>query len=304
MVWRGDVLAFSFAFVFLFFRNHLADKGWTKTLYEIYYNHKEYYGFFPWNLDEPTRDKDFEALRTLGSILREAFPANGPVRVVFRVDMGHFHCENFADCQYPQATSRYAVDRLGSLVDLWNINSPHYWGNLREVRKLKGEGKVLYFYSGTPVVAEPLVQSTFWGWRGYKYEADGICFWNATDWGDWGTDAPPADPYTNAGGHYQGFSMIFYPGYKFGYDGPIPSVRLKAMRRGLQDFEYLRLIEKSGRKPRAELNQLADDLLLGKTIDYPKLRRTIYELLAGGTNSIAPSSRLCIGGSPNQSCGN
>ena len=38
-----------------------------------------------------------------------------------------------------------------------------------------------------PEVAEPLVQSAYWGWRGYKFEVDGICYWNATDWGDWDT---------------------------------------------------------------------------------------------------------------------
>lgn len=86
--------------------------------------------------------------------------------------------------------------------------------------------------------------------------------------------------------------MLFYPGVKFGYDGPIPSVRLKTMRRGLQDFEYLRLIEKNGKATRAELVRLADDLLLGKTIDYPKLRGAIYELLSGRTHSTALSS-LC-----------
>lgn len=113
------------------FRRHLAEKGWTRTLYQVYYNHKEYYGFFPWNLDEPTRDKDFDALRTLGEILHEGFPAHGPVRVVFRLDIGHFHCENVPDDEHPRATSRTAVSKLGSLVDLWNVNSPHYWANLR-----------------------------------------------------------------------------------------------------------------------------------------------------------------------------
>jgi hypothetical protein len=263
------------------FRNHLAEKGWTKTLYEIYYNHKEQYGFFPWDLDEPTRDEDFEALRSLGNILHEGFPANDPVRVVFRLDIGHFHCENVTNDAHPRATSRTAVTKLGALVDLWNINSLHYWANLAEVRKLKAAGKIVYFYSGTPVVTEPLLNAAFWGWKAYEYEADGICFWNATDWGDWGADAPPGDPYTNAGGHYQGFSMIFYPGAKFGYDGPIPSIRLKAMRRGLQDYEYLRMIEKSGRKTHADLNQMAEELQIGKAINYPKIRRAIYELLGG-----------------------
>jgi hypothetical protein len=261
------------------FRRHLAEKGWTRTQYQVYYNHKEHYTFFPWNLDEPTRPEDLQALIYLGKILQESFPKDDPVKVVYRLDIGHFHCENDPTCKYPSQTSAQAVQLLDPYVGLWNIGSPHYWANLPEVRKLKAQGNTLYFYSGTPQIDEPLVKSITWGWLGYKYEADGICFWNATDWGDWDTDAAPADPYTNAGGHYRGRSMIFYPGAKFGYDGPIPSVRLKTLRRGLQDFEYLRLIEQSGRTSRVELIKLAEELLLGKNVDYPKLRRTVYESL-------------------------
>ena len=259
-------------------RKHLAEKGWTRTLYEIYYNHKEGYDFFPWNLDEPTRDKDLDALRYLGSILKDSFPKDDPVHVAYRLDIGHFHCENVPDCKYPRETSRTVVDTLNPFVGLWNIGAPHYFANMPDVRKLKALGKIVYFYGSTPQVFEPLITAALWGWRGYKYEADGVCLWNATDWGDWDTDAAPADPYTNAGGRYAGASMIFYPGAKFGYDGPIPSIRLKTMRRGLQDFEYLKLIEKSGRKSRAELIALADELLLGKRIDYSALRSKIYDL--------------------------
>jgi hypothetical protein len=261
-------------------RKHFAAKGWTRTLYEIYYNHKEGYNFFPWNLDEPTRDKDLDALRSLGSILNDSFPAADPVKVAYRLDIGHFHCENVSDCQLPKETSRTVTDILSPYVRLWNIGAAHYFANLPEVRKLKAAGKTVYFYGSTPQVAEPLMAGVLWGWRGYKYEADGVCLWNATDWGDWDTDAPPADPYTNAGGRYAGASMIFYPGSKFGYDGPLPSIRLKAMRRGLQDFEYLRLTERSGKKNRQELVELSEKLLLGKNVDYPKLRAILLGVLS------------------------
>lgn len=266
------------------FRKHLAEKGWTRTQYQIYYNHKEHYNFFPWNLDEPTRDEDLDTLVYLGKILQESFPKDDPVKVLYRLDIGHFHCENDPSCRNPRQTSGRVVQLLDPYVGLWNIGSEHYWANLPEVRKLKQQGNTVYFYSGTPPVDEPLVKSTTWGWLGYKYEADGICFWNATDWGDWDTDAAPSDPYTNAGGRYRGFSMIFYPGAKFEYEGPIPSLRLKTLRRGLQDFEYLRLIEKDGRKSRPELIKLADDFLLGKNVNYPKLHQAIYEILIAGRN--------------------
>ncbi|MCI0626494.1 MAG: DUF4091 domain-containing protein [Acidobacteria bacterium] len=266
------------------FRDHLTEKGWNQTKYHIYYNHKEHYNFFPWNLDEPTRDQDLDALSYLGKILSECFPDDGKLDVLYRLDIGHFHCQNDATCRSPKETSAQVVEKLDPWVDLWNIGSPHYWANLPEVRKLRKLGNTMYFYSGTPRVTEPLASAIRWGWQGFKHEADGICFWNATDWVDWDTDAPPADPYSNAGGRYGGFSMIFYPGSKFGYDGPLPSMRLKTLRRGLQDFEYLRLIERNGKKTHDELIQLTDELLAGKKLDYPRARQTLYQALSGPAN--------------------
>jgi hypothetical protein len=262
-------------------RRHFAEKGWTRTLYEVYYNHKEYYGFYPWNLDEPTREKDLDALAYLGSILNEAFPANDGVQVAYRLDIGHYHCENVRDCKNTKDTSRAVTAALDPYIRLWNISANHYFANMTYIGKLKSRGKVVYFYGSTPRVAAPLADALLWGWEGYKYEADGVCVWNATDWGDWDTDEPPADPYTNAGGRYAGASMLFYPGSKFGYDGPIPSIRLKAMRRGLQDFEYLRLIEKSGKKSRPELVALSEGFLGDQNSGYAKLRGTVYGLLSG-----------------------
>jgi hypothetical protein len=52
------------------------------------------------------------------------------------------------------------------------------------------------------------------------------------------------------------------------------------MRRGFQDFEYLRLIEKNGAKSRPALAAMADEFLKSDGADYPKLRRALFELLS------------------------
>jgi hypothetical protein len=237
-------------------RRHFAEKGWTRPTYHIYYNHKEHYLFFPWNLDEPTREKDLEALRYVGEAVKEAFPNEGPVKVVYRLDIGHFFCRNNPECSRPRESSHRVIGILGPVVDLWNIGSGHFWPSTAEGRKLKAQGKTVFVYGPVaPPMEEALLQAVIWGWRGYKHEVDGVCLWNTTDWTSWDTDAAPEDPYLSGGGRYQGVSMIFYPGSKFDYDGPIPSMRLKAMRRGFQDFEYLRLIEERGLKTRQELDR-------------------------------------------------
>lgn len=56
-----------------------------------------------------------------------------------------------------------------------------------------------------------------------------------------------------------GDGVLIYPGTAAGIDGPIPGFRLKNLRRGAQDFEYLYLLEKAGQ--RAEAEKIAKSLL-------------------------------------------
>ncbi|MGN6544456.1 MAG: DUF4091 domain-containing protein, partial [Aureliella sp.] len=53
---------------------------------------------------------------------------------------------------------------------------------------------------------------------------------------------------------------LFYPSHS-GKGGPVPSVRLKAYRRGQQDVEYLNLLAQSLGKPRWEVGQMAREAL-------------------------------------------
>jgi hypothetical protein len=199
------------------------------------------------------------------------------------VDVGHFFCRNVPKgrCVRPSDTNERVVSTLAPFVDLWNFGSDHFFPNLDEARKVRAAThKPIWFYRAAEVREAPLIRSVFRGWQGYRYGVDGVCYWNATDWVDWNTDSPVADPYEAQGRHDRGQSMLLYPGSKFGYDGPIASIRLKAIRRGLQDFEYLQIIERKGLKSRAELVALMDQYLLGDQPDYAKLRRTVYDLVS------------------------
>jgi hypothetical protein len=263
------------------YRRHLAEKGWTKPTYQIYYNQKEAYGFFPFNLDEPTREKDMQALQQLAEIDQEAFPKKGPVKVALRVDVGHLLCKNVPPdrCSKPSTMNDRVVPALDPWVSVWNFGSDHFFFNAQEGQRLKAEGKTVWFYRAAEVIQSPLVRSVWRGWQGFRYGVDGTCYWNATDWVDWNTDKPFSDPYSFSAREDQGKSLLLYPGSKFGYDGPIPSIRFKAIRRGLQDFEYLKIIEAKGLKSHTELVEMMDRELLGPSANgYAALRRTIFDL--------------------------
>jgi hypothetical protein len=265
------------------YRRHLEEKGWTKPTYQIYYNQKAPYGFFPYNLDEPTDEKDLNALRQLLQIDREAFPLGGPVKVALRVDVGHLLCRNVPrdQCPHPSPMNERIVPALDSLVNLWNFGSGHFFYNAPEGQRRKAEGKTVWFYRPAETIQSPLVRSVWRGWQVLRYGVDGTCYWNATDWVDWNTDKPYSDPYSYSSREDTGKALLLYPGSKFGYDGPIPSIRFKAIRRGLQDFEYLKMIQAKGLKSRAELIEMMNsDLLSPNASRYPELRRAIFDLVS------------------------
>lgn len=48
-------------------------------------------------------------------------------------------------------------------------------------------------------------------------------------------------------GEYNGSGLLIYRGEPMGRSHPVPSIRLKAHRRGFQDYEYFWLLERAGR---------------------------------------------------------
>lgn len=99
-------------------------------------------------------------------------------------------------------------------------------------------------------------RSAPWVW--WKYECDLWYLWEiAYQWGQ-GREAPinqttveANNPWLNPFGQfasmiYPGTDSLFLPGDSRGWDGPIPSIRMKMLRRGLQDYEYLWLADSAG----------------------------------------------------------
>jgi len=53
-------------------------------------------------------------------------------------------------------------------------------------------------------------------------------------------------------GEYNGSGLLVYRGQPMGLAHPVPSIRLKAHRRGFQDYEYARMVERTGRNEQAD----------------------------------------------------
>lgn len=86
-----------------------------------------------------------------------------------------------------------------------------------------------------------------WPWIAWRYGVDGIFLWVGNFWND--------DPYRNPvnwTAALLGNGVLFYPGAMLptigfpAIEGPVSSFRMKALRRGLFDYEYFRLLRDAG----------------------------------------------------------
>ncbi len=106
----------------------------------------------------------------------------------------------------------------------------------------------------------PLIDARMLPMFCWKYKADGFEYWSPVSWGKnvrrtgKGPMWPdvPWDP--NTFGRYNGDGYLLYPGPG---GVPYPSIRLKALRDGLEDYEYLWLLRQLVQNARAEGRQSA-----------------------------------------------
>ncbi len=90
-------------------------------------------------------------------------------------------------------------------------------------------------------------------WIAWRYGISGLLYWGGMSY--WRqVDDPWTDPKTldrrgkdGRGPLYNGEGSIVYPGRAAGYEGIAPSLRLKALRDSIEDFEYLKILERGGR---------------------------------------------------------
>ena len=95
----------------------------------------------------------------------------------------------------------------------------------------------------------PLLNYRIPAWESRRCGLTGLLYWTVLFW-------PEGDPWANPLNYKQTFNsegLLFYPGVAAGVDGPVASMRLKALRDGLEDYEYLVLAGEAGKAKAAEL---------------------------------------------------
>ncbi len=103
-------------------------------------------------------------------------------------------------------------------------------------------------------------------WIAWSYDIRGLLYWGGMSYWQ-GVDDPWTDPKTldrrsgargTSGALFNGEGVLVYPGRAVGYEGIAPSMRLKALRDGIEDYELLALAARRGKG--AEARQVVADL--------------------------------------------
>jgi hypothetical protein len=107
-------------------------------------------------------------------------------------------------------------------------------------------------------IDQPLLNYRAPAWIAWSFGIRGLLYWGGMSFWQQ-VDDPWIDAATlvrdGSGGEtltYNGEGTIIYPGRAAGYDGIAASLRLKALRDSIEDYEYLAILERAGKSAEAQ----------------------------------------------------
>jgi hypothetical protein len=214
-------------------------------------------------LDEPHGHAAFEELRRRAAFVHAVQPG---LKVLCTTE--------------PRPRDRAWGPVAGS-VDIWVSLWPHFdEAAIAERQQAGDEG-----WSYTAVTQGPAgVRLPYWQldfslinyripmWLSWRYGLTGLLYWTTVYWEK---TNPWTDPKTY--GDYNGEGSLLYPGADVGFPGPIASMRLKAIRDGMEDYEYLHLL--AGLRGRSAPREFSDRLAASWTAwqESPAMLRGVRE---------------------------
>jgi len=174
--------------------------------------------------DEPQLDDpDFDRIVRIGNIIKKTAPN-------LKVFM-----------------TKWPTPKLFGIVDIWCLPFTEGAFNKQEIAERKTHGDKIFVYHNDPYIDTPLIDKRLYAWRYRLADIAGVyAWWNLTFW--------QKNPYDFS---FQverkgvrddtlkpGDGVLLYPN-PAGAGPPVNSTRWEAFRQGLEDYEYLYLLEKS-----------------------------------------------------------
>ncbi|HHX42109.1 MAG TPA: DUF4091 domain-containing protein [Armatimonadetes bacterium] len=163
-------------------------------------------------------------------------------------------------------TQNDAWGDLYGAVDIWCPLWPLF--KEESARKRQALGETVWCYTAlcqrdpTPwwLLDTPLLNYRVPTWIAWRYGIRGLLYWGGMAYWQQ-VDDPWTNPKTldrrnrrpdGKGPLYNGEGSLLYPGRAVGYDGIAESLRVKALRDSIEDYEYLAQLEAAGKRAQAD----------------------------------------------------
>jgi hypothetical protein len=141
-----------------------------------------------------------------------------------------------------------------SAVDIWAVLPKLFDSSDEAFRAARRAGNEIWAYTAlmqddfSPkwlIDFAPINYRIMPGFLSQSLGVTGLVYWSTTLW----SSDPWTDlDYVDSGGHHhQGEGLLIYPGRDVGVDGGVASMRLKWIREGVEDYEYVQLLKQAGR---------------------------------------------------------
>jgi len=210
--------------------------------------------FYTYLKDEPNTLDDYRYVQKWGKAIREAKPV---VKVLVVEQTWTAPGQGGADSAWGD---------LYGAVDIWcPLFSLHRQDSAAQRQAL---GEKIWTYTalcqGQPTpwwhTDFPLLNYRVPAWIAWRYRMCGLLYWGGMSY--WKVDDPWKEaPYYTGNDNLQqgrkglifnGEGSLVYPAHAVGYDGIVPTNRLKALRDAIEDYEYLAILERAGKAAEAE----------------------------------------------------
>lgn len=241
-----------------------------------------------YNVDEPQKKEVYQVIKDQAAYVRKEAPGLS------------YGVPFFVGPDWDKSLT--PMDELTGYMNLWICQTDYYFHGHGQGDKVKNQmrerfeaGDETWWYVAC-APREPFcnflinmlaLQHRILFWQVYADPIiTGLLYWRATHWRE--VEDPYEDMATCKGidKNMWGDGSLFYPGAKFGIEGPVTSIRLECIRDGLEDHEYLVLAEKKfGRDRVMKLVGDVTESLTKYTRDAAKFdaaRMRLGGALAGG----------------------
>ncbi len=205
------------------FADHIEQRGWTGTEFQVYLNNKYYWkrtdrtftgeGSSWWLLDEPYHWEDFKAVAWYGGMFKRALAERTEPNVVYRIDVSRPHL------------SFGLWDKLNAV---YYVSAHFYIKNAFLRDRAAKFGEQIRNYGSFHNIEQTNLTATAWPLKAWLNGGNGLLPWQ--------TMAKDSNFEEFRG------TAIFYPGVRFGIQGPVVSLRLKAMREGTELVTLLAML--------------------------------------------------------------